>query len=131
MSVKCKPLKHHCYIVKVGFTGVNLLFLFLTQNIYCVYSWSSVTTKVNDLDIFTRKVIFFSGLVLCPDGLMGFPLGCRMDEDCLKLKRYCYKALPGQLEDTGICCNQWLAYTSERKWNFHRLFEIADHHIKQ
>ena len=73
----------------------------------------------------------FLGLVICPDGLMGFPIGCRMDEDCLKLKRYCYKVLPGQLEDSGICCNQWLAYTSERKWNFHRLFEIVDQHIKQ
>ena len=32
------PLKPHFYIVKLGFAGVYLFFLFLLQNIYCGYS---------------------------------------------------------------------------------------------
>ena len=32
------PLKPHFYIVKLGFAGVNLFFLFLLQNIECGYS---------------------------------------------------------------------------------------------
>ena len=32
------PLKPHFYIEKLGFAGINLLFLFLTQNIDCGYS---------------------------------------------------------------------------------------------
>ena len=32
------PLKHHFYIVKVGFTGVYIIFLFSAQNIDCGYS---------------------------------------------------------------------------------------------
>ena len=32
------PLKPHFYIVKLGFTGVNLFFLFLLKNIDCWYS---------------------------------------------------------------------------------------------
>ena len=32
------PLKPHFYIVKLGFAGVYLLFLFLLQNIDCGYS---------------------------------------------------------------------------------------------
>ena len=32
------PLTSHFYIVKLGFTGVNIIFLFLLQNIDCGYS---------------------------------------------------------------------------------------------
>ena len=32
------PLTPHFYIVKVGFTGVYIIFLFLLRNIYCGYS---------------------------------------------------------------------------------------------
>ena len=35
------PLKPHIYIVKLGFTGVYLFFLFLLQNIDCGYSLGS------------------------------------------------------------------------------------------
>ena len=32
------PLKPHFYIVKLGFTGVYIIFLISAQNIYCGYS---------------------------------------------------------------------------------------------
>ena len=32
------PLKPHFYIVKLGFTGVYIIFLMSAQNIYCGYS---------------------------------------------------------------------------------------------
>ena len=32
------PFTPHFYIVKLGFTGVYIIFLFLLQNIYCGYS---------------------------------------------------------------------------------------------
>ena len=32
------PLKPHFYIVKLGFTGVYIIFLFLLKNIDCGYS---------------------------------------------------------------------------------------------
>ena len=38
MSVKCIPLKLHFYLVKLGYTGVYIFFLFLLQNIDCGYS---------------------------------------------------------------------------------------------
>ena len=38
MSVIVYPLKPHFYIVKLGFTGVYIFFLFLLQNIDCGYS---------------------------------------------------------------------------------------------
>ena len=38
MSVKCIPLKPHFYIVKLGYAGVYLFFLFLLQSIDCGYS---------------------------------------------------------------------------------------------
>ena len=38
MSVQYIPLKPHFYIVKLGFAGVYLFFLFLLQNIDCGYS---------------------------------------------------------------------------------------------
>ena len=37
ISMKSIPLKPHFYIVKLGFTGVNLFFLYLNQNIDCIY----------------------------------------------------------------------------------------------
>ena len=33
------PLKPHFYIVKLGFTGVYIFFLFLLKNIDCGYSY--------------------------------------------------------------------------------------------
>ena len=33
------PLEPHFYIAKLGYTGVNLFFLFLLQNIDCGYSF--------------------------------------------------------------------------------------------
>ena len=35
---KFDPHKPHCYIVKLGFTGVYIIFLNSTQNIDCGYS---------------------------------------------------------------------------------------------
>ena len=32
------PLKSHFYIVNLGFTGVNIIFLFLLNSMYCGYS---------------------------------------------------------------------------------------------
>ena len=32
------PLKHHLYILKLGFTRVYIIFLISAQNIHCVYS---------------------------------------------------------------------------------------------
>ena len=32
------PLKPHFYIVKLGFTGVDIIFLFLLKNIDCGYT---------------------------------------------------------------------------------------------
>ena len=32
------PLKPHFYIVKLGFTGVYIIFLFMLKNIDCEYS---------------------------------------------------------------------------------------------
>ena len=34
----CDPLKPHFYIVKLGFTGVYIIFLFLLKNIDCGYA---------------------------------------------------------------------------------------------
>ena len=33
------PLEPHCYIVKLGFTGVNIILLISAQNIDCGYSF--------------------------------------------------------------------------------------------
>ena len=38
MSMKCVPPDPHFYIVKLGYAGVYLIFLFLLQNIDCGYS---------------------------------------------------------------------------------------------
>ena len=38
MSVKLTTLIPHIYVVKLGFTGVYIIFLLLIQNIYCGYS---------------------------------------------------------------------------------------------
>ena len=35
---KFDPLKPHLYIVKLGFTGVHIIFLISAQNIDCGYS---------------------------------------------------------------------------------------------
>ena len=63
------PFKPHFYIVKLGFTGCALLFLFLLQNIECGYSLEPprrvptfyvLSRNVKNLRIFfIRKFSFF------------------------------------------------------------------------
>ena len=43
------PLKPHFYIVKLGFAGVYLFFLFLLQNIDCGCGYSLEPPRLNDL----------------------------------------------------------------------------------
>ena len=40
------PLTPHFYIVKLGFTGVYIIFLFLLKNIYCGYSLEPLNEAV-------------------------------------------------------------------------------------
>ena len=40
------PLKPHFYIVKLGFTGVTLFFLFLLRNVDCWYSLKQISEAV-------------------------------------------------------------------------------------
>ena len=42
-----QPLTSHFYIVKLGFTGVYILFLFLLQNMDCGYSLETPHLKMN------------------------------------------------------------------------------------
>ena len=51
------PLIPHCYIVKLGYAGVYLFFLFLLQNIDCGYSLHLPT--INDLIKNIKKYLFF------------------------------------------------------------------------
>ena len=41
----CDPLKPHFYIVKLGFTGVYIIFLISTQNIDCVLVRTASTRR--------------------------------------------------------------------------------------
>ena len=43
------PLKPHIYIVKLGFTGVNIIFLISVQNIDCGY-WLSSKVEKSDIN---------------------------------------------------------------------------------
>ena len=45
------PLKSHFYIVKLGFTGICIIFFFIisAQNIDCGYLWEAVLTSTHDL----------------------------------------------------------------------------------
>ena len=43
------PLKPHFYIVKLGFTGVYIIFLISAQNIDCGYSLVLVLTSTHNL----------------------------------------------------------------------------------
>ena len=43
------PLKPHFYIVKLGFTGVHIIFLFLLKNIDCGYSLEPPLTSTHNL----------------------------------------------------------------------------------
>ena len=71
------PLKPHFYIVKLGFTGVYIIFLFLLKNIDCGYSlepprrggsneypqsmfWAEIW-KISEF--FMRKLPFFGGKI--------------------------------------------------------------------
>ena len=42
-------LKPHFYIVKLGFTGVYIIFLISAQNIDCGYSLEAVLTRTHNL----------------------------------------------------------------------------------
>ena len=72
------PLKPHFYIVKLGFTGVYIIFLFLLKNIDCGYSlepprrggsneyqqsmfWAEIW-KISDF-FYLKIFIFFGGLI--------------------------------------------------------------------
>ena len=67
MSVKCIPLIPHFYIVKPGFTGIYLVFLFLIQNIDCGYSLIrtalvrrfELVPTINVLNKSIKTIIFF------------------------------------------------------------------------
>ena len=52
MSVKCIHLVFNSCIVKLGFTGVLLIFLILIQNIDCGYSLECVPT----INIFSKTI---------------------------------------------------------------------------
>ena len=43
------PLKPHFYIVKLGYTGVYIIFLISAQNIDCGYSLEAVLTSTHNL----------------------------------------------------------------------------------
>ena len=65
-NAKNTPLTSHFYIIKLGFAGINLFFLFLIQNIDCGYSLEP-PSRVNVLnenkqyvEIFLLKIIIFS-----------------------------------------------------------------------
>ena len=59
MSVKCIPLVPHFYIVKLGNVGVNLLFLFLVQNIDCGPGEAVLTCTINQCFEQLLKYHFF------------------------------------------------------------------------
>ena len=46
------PLKPHFYIVKLGYAGVYLFFLFLLQDIDCGYSLEGCGSKVYPQSMF-------------------------------------------------------------------------------
>ena len=49
------PLKPHFYIVKLGYAGVYLFFLFLLQNIDCGYSLEPPRKNKKNINIFLAK----------------------------------------------------------------------------
>ena len=54
------PLKPHFYIVKLGFTGVYIFFLFLLQNIDCGYPQSMFWAEIKkNIRFFLRKLSGF------------------------------------------------------------------------
>ena len=50
------PLKPHFYIVKLGFTGVYIIFLISVQNIDCGYSFEQ---KYENIRVFYLKSLGF------------------------------------------------------------------------
>ena len=48
------PLNPHFYIVKPGFTGVDIIFIISAQNIDCVYSLEP--PRVPKIFVFSRNV---------------------------------------------------------------------------
>ena len=53
------PLTPHFYIVKLGFTGVYIIFLFLLKNIDCGYPQSMISAKIRKLSFFLSKIFHF------------------------------------------------------------------------
>ena len=69
------PLTPHYYIVKLGFTGVYIIFIFLLLNIDCGYSFESPQSKNKDcgyslvlsknmkiIKIFRLKIVIFTAV---------------------------------------------------------------------
>ena len=54
------PLKPHCYIVKLGFTGVYIIYLISAQNINCGYSFEAVLTSTSSEEKHEKYQIFLS-----------------------------------------------------------------------
>ena len=53
------PLKSHFYIVKLGFTGVNIIFLILLKNIDCGYSLEPPLRGMKNIKLFYLKIFLF------------------------------------------------------------------------
>ena len=58
-----EPLKPHFYIVKLGFTGVYIIFLISAQNIDCGYSLEPTSSR-RFSEFFIWKFSFFGGKFL-------------------------------------------------------------------
>ena len=61
------PLTPHFYIVKLGFTGVYFLFLFLLKNIDCGYSLEPPTINVlsknkKNITVLHMQILFFTAV---------------------------------------------------------------------
>ena len=59
------PLEPHFYIVKLGFAGVYLFFLFLLQNVDCGYSLEPAKNKKNIRKFPLKIFIFYNFKNLC------------------------------------------------------------------
>ena len=55
------PLQSHFYLVKLGFTGVNIIFLISAQNIDCGYSLEPpvLSRNMKNIKIFYLKIFIF------------------------------------------------------------------------
>ena len=58
------PLVPHCYIVKLGYAVVYLVFLFLIQHIDCGYSLEP-SRRVPTIYVLSKIMFFFTTCVKC------------------------------------------------------------------